>query len=155
MWLRLVLCALIIAFCTAIGYLAAEKYRARRKYFAQLSDLIERYIAELSYTKKPLPAFLEECKATGDFAKAIACVSRHEKVVCREQYLTNAEKADCETLFSMLGGGDSASQREYFRSKQQPIAEKKAAAEREAKSRSDLYLKLGLLAGLAFVILIL
>ncbi len=155
MWLRLILCALIVAFCTAIGYLAAEKYRARRSYFSQLSDFVERYIAELGYAKKPLPAFLGSCHFNGDFGKTMERVARHEEIVCRESYLTEAERADCEGLYSMLGKGDSISQREYFQSKKQPIAEKKAAAEREAKSHSDLYLKLGLLAGLAFVILIL
>ncbi len=155
MWLRLILCALIVAFCTAIGYLAAEKYRQRKNYFSQLSDLVERYLAELGYEKKPLPAFLEGCRYTGDFGKTMAKIARHEQAVCRESYLTEAEKTDCEGLYSMLGRGDSASQREYFQSKKQLLAEKKAAAEKEAKARSGLYLKLGLLAGLAFVILIL
>ncbi len=155
MWLRLILCVLIVAFCTAIGYLAAEKYRARRSYFSQLSDFVERYIAELGYAKKPLPAFLEECRFSGDFEKTMNRIARHEEAACREKYLTEAEKKDCESLYSMLGRGDSRSQMEFFQSKRQLIAEKKTSSEKEAKARSDLYLKLGLLAGLAFVILIL
>ena len=56
--------------------------------------------------------------------------------------------------FSMLGKGDTVSQKNYFSSRKAILEEKKAVCEKECKTRNELYIKLGLLAGLAFVILI-
>ncbi len=154
MWLKFILSGLIIAFCVALGYFAAEKYRARKKFFAELSALNEAYLSELSYAKKPIDVFLEERKGKGDFAKLLQTLQRHEAPSLKNFHLTKEEEADCREYFSMLGRGDSASQRAFFSSKTSLLAEKKQAAEKESRSRSALYLKLGLLAGLAFVILI-
>ena len=54
----------------------------------------------------------------------------------------------------MLGRGDAQSQQSCFSAQKAILEEKKADSEREAKTRGELYLKLGLLAGLALVILI-
>ncbi len=155
MWLKILLSALIVAFCVALGYFAAEKYRARKKFFSELSSLNEAYLNELSYAKKPLEVFLEERKGKGEFAKVISSLLRHEPPSLKNFRLTEEEQADCSEYFSMLGRGDSLSQRTFFSSKTSCLAQKKTACEKEAKTRTTLYVKLGLLAGLAFVILIL
>ena len=54
----------------------------------------------------------------------------------------------------MLGRGDALSQSGFFSARRAALEQKKADTEKEAKARGALYLKLGLLAGLAFVILI-
>ena len=69
-------------------------------------------------------------------------------------FLTDEEKKECADYFSMLGKGDAFSQSGFFTARRAALAQKKEESEKEAKARGELYLKLGLLAGLAFVILI-
>ncbi len=153
MWIKLLLCGLMIAFCTALGYLAAEKYRSRKKFFSQFELFNARYLTELAYARKPLEVFLREYSYTGDFQKLISALQKRGELPAHG-FLTKEEQGDTENYFSMLGKGDTASQEAYFSSKKGWLAEKKKKAEEEAKARGELYVKLGLLAGLAFVILI-
>ncbi len=149
MWIKLLLCALIVAFCTFLGYLAAGKYRARRKFFAQMSAFNERYLNELTYARRTLRELINEVGEGGDF---YALLERRGDV--KLQYLTEQERKDCADYLQMLGAGDSNSQKNYFSAKKSALGDKKAESEKEAKDRGGLYVKLGLLAGLAFVILI-
>lgn len=154
MWLKILLSLVIISVATACGYLAGNKYRARKKYFAQLSAFNERYLNELNYARKPLGAFLKEFEYSGDFSKSLKTLAEARKANVAFSYLTKEEQAACADYFAMLGKGDSFSQKSYFASKKAGIEEKRAASEKDAKSKSALYIKLGVLAGLAVVILI-
>lgn len=154
MWLKIVICIAVIAFSTAIGYLLSSKYRARRRFYDQFCLFNERYLNELSYSRKPLPDFLKQNEYKGDFAKAIKqCVETRDYTV-KFSFLTNEEKGVCSNYFSMLGKGDALSQKAFFGAQTGLLEEKRADGEKQAKARGSLYLKLGLLAGLAIVILI-
>ncbi len=154
LWLKIIVSCAIVAFGIGIGYLAAGKYRSRKKFFAQLYDFNERYLSELGYSRKPLPVFLKEFPATGDFRKSLEGLAFSRAPDLRYPYLTADEKKECGDYFFMLGRGDAQSQSGYFGARREPLGEKKAACEKEAKANGELYIKLGLLAGLAFVILI-
>ncbi len=153
-WIKIIICIAVIAFSTAIGYLLAGKYRARKKFYDQFSLFNERYLNELSYSRKPLPDFLKQYEYTGDFAKTVSrCVDERDCDV-KYPYLTNEEKTLCGNYFSMLGKGDALSQKSFFGAQTAILDAKRAEGDKQAKSRGNLYLKLGLLAGLAIVILI-
>ncbi len=154
LWLKVVIACAIIAFSVGLGYLAANKYRCRRAFFRQMYDFNERYLSELDYARKPLPVFLKEYPASGDFRKTLDAFAQTRTAELKYSYLTQEEKKECGDYFSMLGRGDAQSQSGYFGARREPLGERKAACEKEAKARSELYLKLGLLGGLAFVILI-
>ncbi len=154
MWIKFLLAALIIAFCVFLGYLAAGKYRARKKYFVQLALFNERYLSELSFERKPLAEFIAAFPYTGDFEKSLKGLVESRNAQVNFSYLSGDEKKLCGDYFSALGTGDSGAQKGYFSAQKSSIEEKKTQSEKECKARSELYLKLGLLAGLAFVILI-
>lgn len=154
MWLKLLLSGAIIAFCILLGYFASGKYRARKKFYSQFLSFNERYLTELCYARKPLAVFLNEYAYEGDFGKAVASFTEKRRLPQSLSYLTREESAYVADYFAMLGKGDSRSQNEFFRLQKGEIEAKKTGSESEAKSRTELYLKLGLLAGLAFVILI-
>lgn len=153
MWIKFLLAGAIIAFCVLLGYLAAEKYRERKRYFAQFEAFNEKFLGELTFTRMPLGEFLARASYTGEFAKTIEAVSRREAPK-PPSFLTQDEKGELEDYFSMLGTSDTRSQMGFFTAKKAYLSEKKKTAAEEAKARGELYLKLGLLAGLAFVILI-
>ncbi len=153
MWIKFLLAGAIIAFCVFIGYLAADKYRMRKRFFADFEAFNERFLSELAYARAPLPEFLRKQRYGGDFQKAVESLLRHEPPK-PPAMLAQEEKEEFINYFSMLGAGDSGSQSGFFAAKKQYLSEKKAESAKEAKARGELYLKLGLLAGLAFVILI-
>ncbi len=154
LWLKILVAVAVVAAGTLGGYFAANKYRARKKFYTQFSAFNERYLNELNYARKPLDIFLKQYAYTGDFAKALKGFSERRDTKICYSYLTGEERAECADYFAMLGNGDSLSQKNFFAAKQAGIEEKRAASEREAKERGALYLKLGIMAGLAVVILI-
>ncbi len=154
MWLKLLVSVCVIAFCLFLGYFAAAKYRSRKKFFSQFATFNERYLNELSYARKPLADFLKEYPYSGDFAKTIGSFVSMRETQPKLGYLTKDEKKLCSDYFGMLGKGDAVSQKNFYSAQKGELDEKKAKSEKEAKSRGELYLKLGLLAGLAFVVLI-
>lgn len=153
MWLKFLSAALVILFCILLGYLAAGKYRARKQFYGQFARFNERFLSELNYGRKPLSSFLEENTEHDDFGKAVKDFSGSGNIVGL-RYLKKEEQAEAENYFSMLGKGDARSQKEFFSAQSRTLEEKKQSSEQEAKMRSELYLKLGLIAGLAIVILI-
>ena len=154
MWIKLLVSGAVIAFCIFLGYLAAGKYRSRKKFFTQFHSLNERYLTELGYMRRTLDDFFAEFSYEGDFEKASAQFRKERKISYAYAYLTEDEKKFVQNYFSMMGKGDSHAQNGYFNAQKSALEGKKSASEREAKERGDLYLKLGLLAGLALVILI-
>ena len=154
LWIKIALCILIVAFCTLMGYFAAGKYRARKRFYSQFCTFNERYLNELGYARRPLSTFLQGDSYTGEFGKSVGIFLKSHTPKFDYSWLKREERTECCDYFATLGKGDVASQKSFFTSRQSVLSERKAACEREAKSRGDLYLKLGILAGLAFVILI-
>ena len=102
LWIKVALACLAIAFSVGIGYLAANKYRCRRDFFSQLSDFNERYINELEYARKPLPVFLKETSATGDFKKMLEEFSSSRAPQLKFSYLTKEEKRSVQSISPCL-----------------------------------------------------
>ena len=154
MWLKILISIAVIAFSTALGYILSGKYRARKKFYEQFCLFNEQYLNELSYTRKPLPEFLKAHTYAGDFSKAINSYVASQDSTIKLSYLSLEEKNACANYLAMLGKGDAASQKSFFGAQTQSLENQRAESEKQARSRGSLYIKLGLLAGLAIVILI-
>ncbi len=152
MWVKILLSLLVVAFCTLIGHLASGKSRARRRFFSQLFSLNEKFLSELGYARRPLPDFLRSEPKEGEFGKLLCAV--WEKKEFSSELLSKEENALVSEYLSMLGRGDAGSQKGYFAAQKPALEALRTQSEKEAKEKSDLYLKLGVLAGLAIVILI-
>ena len=96
---------------------------------------------------------MKECKLSGEFGRAAEGALQKQQNF-KASFLSEEEKREALAYFGQLGRGDSRSQLGYFEGKRSALLSKKERAEKDAKERGELYLKLGLLAGLAFVILI-
>lgn len=153
-WIKLFLGLVTIGFCVLLGYLAAGKYRARKAFYTQLAAFNGRYLNELSYSRRPLADFLTQFSYTGDFGVAVETFSRERVVKGELAFLKKEERSYLQDYFGMLGKGDVRSQSGFFSAQSDALNAKKTESEKEAKTRGELYVKLGLLAGLAFVILI-
>ena len=141
--LKVLLCVLLFVLCVGCAFWLTRKYRKRKDFFYNLDLFNERLLNEVSYTRIPLPAFAEKYEFTGDFRKML-----EDK---KDDF--QAEKYEFE-YFRMVGGGDAASQKTYLSALRKEIEDQRRASDEVYKRYFSLYLKLGVLAGLVLIILL-
>lgn len=154
--LRVFLCVLAVAACTGIAYLFTRKHKQRMLFFYNLDLFNERLVNEVSYTRVPLPAFIEKYEFGGDFKKMLQ--EKRASDFGTENYgfsyLTPDERKFLSDYFLLVGRSDAASQRTYLSAVREEIAGRRRSAEEIYKKYFSLYMKLGFLAGLVLAVLI-
>lgn len=155
------LCLSILTFTSAVGYFLATKYRQRKLFFNQLYEFNERFLREISYSKRPLKEFIESYSYKAEFADILSLYidvlgdfDKIFSIFSEISFLNQEEKKILSDYFSLLGKGDSESQKSYFTSVKSTLDSYKSGAEKEYKKYADLYVKLGVLVGLAIIIII-
>jgi len=151
--LKAVICILVVAFSTYLGYFFSEKYRRRKKFMAQLYSFNERFISELSYERRPLKEFFSKYEYKGDFLKLLEGYLE-KKPECSFPFLTADDINYVNGYFSSLGKGDAYEQSGYFTAQRDSLSSLKEESERDEKKYGGLYIKLGFLAGLAAAVVI-
>lgn len=154
--IKFLLCAAVLGLCVGCAFLLTRKFKQRSDFFYNLNLFNERLVNEVSYTKIPLPAFLEKYEFSGDFKKMLEekRTSDFQKNNYEFSYLKEDEKKFLHDYFFMIGKSDAASQKTYLSAVRAEIAELKRINEDTYKKYFSLYLKLGFLAGLILIILI-
>ena len=162
--LKMVLGLAIIAISTIGGYILSKKYRQRRRFLGQFREFNDQFINEITYYRRPIRDFLAQHTFDGEFQSlmqsyAISLDRYGEKGrkpldLSAYSFLYENEKADVIDYFSMLGKGDSASQRCYFLSIRERLTKYEAEAVSQGKKYESLYVELGFLCGLFILILI-
>lgn len=154
--LKAFLCVCVLALCIGCAWLLTRRYRLRKDFFYNFDLFNERLVNEVSYTRAPLPSFVGKYTFEGDFGKMLEEKKRTDFGQGNYDlaYLTEDERKFLGDYFLMVGKSDAASQRTYLSAVRGEIAEKKRAAEETYQKYFSLYLKLGVLAGLILVILI-
>ena len=154
----------IIAFTTFCGYLLTKKYRRRKLFFAQLYSFNELFLNEIAYYRRPIIEFTANFSYRGEFGILMndyfSSVNDFQTEFIRRldedtyDFLKTDEKRTITDYFSMLGKGDSQSQKGYFSSIKDTLLKRQNETDAENKKFSDLYIKLGFLCGLFILILI-
>lgn len=152
----------IVAFTTFCGYLLSKKYRKRKLFFHELQVFNERFLSEISYSRRPIKEFVVKHTFYGEFNELLAdfFTTIQDGAPFSADgfsdygFLKEEEKRFIEGYFRMLGRGDSASQNAYFSSVKTTLNNYKDATEIESKKYGDLYIKIGFLCGLLLLILI-
>ena len=153
--LKILLCISLFSLCVGSAYWLTKKYKKRKDFYYNLALFNERLLNEVSYTRIPLPAFAEKYSFSGDFGKMLA--EKKEDFRAGQYnfaYLTDDEKKFLGDYFRMVGGSDAASQKNFLAARSKEIEEYRSAADNIYKKYFSLYLKLGVLAGLILIILI-
>ena len=154
--IKIFLCVLLVALCTAFGWMLTRRSRLRKNFFYDLDLFNARLINEVSYTKMPLSSFIEKYSFGGDFGKLLE--EKKEKGFVAEKaeiaYLTDDEKNFLRDYFLMVGRSDSVSQKEYLVSIRAETERLRAESGDECKRRSNLYVRLGFLFGLIVAIIL-
>lgn len=164
MMIKFMLGIAVVAFTTYCGRFLAKKYRQRRQFFRQLNEFNQRFLAEISYYKRPIKQFILAYTYQTEFNDLLQSVLLSleetggvENVFHPKDsysFLKKEEKNALENYFSMLGKGDSDSQKGYFSTMKERVDSWDSLAEKECKRYGDLYVKLGFLFGLLVLILI-
>ncbi len=159
--IKFLLGVVIVAFGSYCGRLLSKKYRRRKGFFKQWKEFNERFLNEIAYYRRPIREFATSYPYEGDFQLLLSdfFISIEEEDYlfrneCDFAFLTEEEKRAVEDYFSMLGKGDSASQKTYFSSVKERLQAFWQEAEASAKKYGDLYVKIGFLCGLLLLILI-
>ncbi len=154
----------IIVFTTFCGYLFSKRYRQRKSFFTQLKEFNERFLNEIAYSRRPIRQFIASFEYKGEFALLLQEFCKRAEGGMLEMrsrleeteyvFLQVEEKMILCDYFSMLGRGDSASQKEYFSALRETLSKLQKESEDKAKRYGDLYVKMGFLLGLFILILI-
>ena len=153
----------VVAFTTFIGYLLTKKYRRRKVFFTQFYDFNTRFLNEISYFKRPIVEFVSKYAYKGDFddflrgyIKNLSTPLRIEDLLKTDDFsfLNKDDKQFVFDYFLNLGKGNSNTQNTYYNGIKERLKSLKEQAEKEDKRYGDLFIKLGFLCGLLFLILI-
>ena len=154
----------IVAFTSFCGHLLAKKYRQRRLFFEQFYTFNENFLSEIAYYRRPIKEFASLRAYEGEFddclSEIFTAIEQNlsiSGVFAKSDnytFLKEEDRKTTEDYFSMLGKGDSASQRAYFSSIKERLLALRKESETDAKRYGDLYVKIGFLCGLLILILI-
>lgn len=162
MTIKIILCLSILAFTSGVGYFLAGKYRQRKLFFTQFLQFNERFLREISYAKRPVKEFITAYSYKGEFAellnKYLSELGKENvefmKYVEETAFLEKDEPKTVLEYFESIGKGNSDSQKRYFTNANGVLTESFEKANAEYKKNADLYVKLGVLIGLAIIIII-
>ncbi len=162
--MRLFLGIAVVAFFTFCGYTFAKKYRKRKTFFAQMAHFNERFLTEISYYKRPLSVFAESLHYKGEFEVffkwfisalgSVDLIENSRTLLENFELFSEEEKAFIIDYFSLIGKGDSLSQKQYFLAVKTQLEGYRDATKEECEKFGNLYIKLGFLAGLTVLIVI-
>lgn len=155
----------IVCFTTYCGRFCARKYRLRKHFFGQFYEFNERFLNEIAYYRRPLMEFAVKYPYKGEFQKLIEGFfgTLRQKttkdtgvhgLLDEYDFLKADEKVFAGDYLTMIGKGDSGSQKEYFSGVRKQLSDYKEESAKECERYGNLYLKLGFLLGLAVLVLI-
>lgn len=152
----------LVVFCGFCGYLLTKKYRLRKDFFRQYALFNRNFLSEIAFSRRPIERLIEKGAYTGEFESLIksfltALKNGDTKLLSMQlpDCLDADERTFVEEYFSYLGRGDSVGQKGYFALADKTIAQKKDESEKQSKKYVDLYVKMGVLLGLALLIVLL
>lgn len=156
---------LLFASCVVAGYMFSLKYKKRHKFFSSLIILAEKLDVEINYSRERLKKLIEEidpsqkknlCDIDKNYIEYLDGVSElsSQQLFKNISILKPSEKDLIMLFFKNLGRSDVENQSREIKSYVKRFETLSASAESENKKYGSLCTKLGIVAGL-FVVVIL
>ncbi|MDE5549172.1 MAG: stage III sporulation protein AB [Clostridia bacterium] len=163
--LKLSIGGILCFICAYLGIVGKKYYDKRYKYLADFNDFLLALIDGISYSKDRLPEISRKFLAStkGAFAKnlseylsLIEMGQDKEKIEkCFDcKYLKKGDKEYFKDFFLSLGKVDYDTQMSKLNLSKSEMEKMLAKAERDCKSTGNLFAKLGLLLGIAIMIIL-
>ncbi len=162
----------IIVSCSLIGNHVANKYSNRLSNLKNLKYCIQILETEIVYLSTPLPEALKNVYRKGNKSVSFIFKQIRDYLISNKEHDVldsfificnlyknnlNLNKEDIEILISLgriLGKSDKEDQKKYFKLVLKELSIQREDAEEKMKKNENMYKKLGILSGLAIVIIL-
>ncbi|MDO4544815.1 MAG: stage III sporulation protein AB, partial [Bacillota bacterium] len=161
--LKITGCILLFISCSALGFLKASSYKARRRELESALELVRLLNLEISYRKDPLQktfqkvAALKECWFSDVLRECAFHLMKQEPLQRSWKGALNAGERPCpllpgdvavlEDLSLGLGKSDTRGQKEIFEPAMLRLAECLQQAQDQERKQGKMYRSLGVSAG--------
>lgn len=160
--MKIVVGIAVVIFTTYCGWFLSRKYRRRKQFFSDMQEFNLSFLEEVGYSKRPFELFCTRKPYDSDFGTLLEEIlsQRIEHKTTKATmddyaFLSPDERAFVGEYFQAAGRSDSQSQKGYFSNAKIKLESLKTKGEYDGKKYTDLYTKLGFLAGLAIMIILL
>ncbi|MBO4989293.1 MAG: stage III sporulation protein AB [Clostridia bacterium] len=145
---------LVVCACGLIGWLLTFSHKKKWEFIAEWGRFNRLFMTELSAKRMPLPKFIEGYASQNEFQTLLQAYVSSYSIESPPAFLKEEEKKLLSDYFSYLGTSDSSSQLSFLREKGNQLKELEALSLSDYSKRRTLYPKLGILAGLFLVVLL-
>lgn len=155
------ICGAILCVCISyIGLEIKKVYSIRVRYLEDYTVFINELIEEISFFKSPIGKFVDSIKefkkkefrkTLDEFGKAI---TENREFILKNIYLNKRDVEIIQNCFNAIGKTDAATQLTNLKNSKIYAEEMLKRAEKEYKTKGQLYGKLGILLGLAIMIIV-
>ncbi len=164
--MKYILIVVVFAICCGVGYFFSTKYMKRKKFFTSLIALADKLSLEINFSRERLRVLLENFDAAtkknllGVDENFVAYLDKKAELSSEEIFkkadCLKSEEKDAVLLFlKTLGRSDVENQTKEIQSFNSRFLEIKAKCDEEQKKYGGLAIKLGIVAGLFFAIILL
>lgn len=149
--------------CLCLGYIGIAikgVYKARVRYFEDYCSFLDELIEEISFYKSPIGKFVESVteykrKEFRHTLMGYKCsVGENKEFVLESPILKKRDAEIIQNCFNSIGRTDSATQIFNLKNSKIHAEEMLKRANADLKSKGELYGKLGILFGIAVMILV-
>ena len=154
----------IFSICVFIGYAVSLKYTKRKRFFASMISLADKLSLEINFSRERLKVLVENVdKSThinllGIDQKFVDFLDRkidltQQALFDKNDMLKNEEKDTILLFFKTLGRSDVENQIKEIQGFSEKFKEMKKQCDLEQKKYGSLSFKLGIIAGLFFIVI--
>ena len=152
---KILLCLLLIAVTSFLGYRSGEKYAYRTGVFETLYDFTATFVSRIGVVNDSVSDALKKmCEklpsVIGDYKDFLG----GDTFICKDKKLTNEQKNIVEALVNALGVSDSFNQKQLLNSILETVKIEREKAKNEYQKFTKLSVRLGFSLGLVLVIII-
>ena len=163
--MKLLFILLIFGFCVFVGWKFANKYSRRKKFFDSIISFADKLSVEINFSRERLKVLLENCSDNTrknlleidnrfiDFLDK-KCELSSTEIFKKATILSNDEKDLILLFLKTLGRSDVENQTKEIKSFVSRFNEIKSKCDTEHKKYGSLSMKLGVVAGLFFAVVL-
>ena len=163
--MKFLLIAILFCVCVVIGCLISSKYMKRKRFFNSIISLSEKLALEINFSRERLRVLIENFDGASkkhllgidevfvDYLDR-KCELKQENLFKKASILKDDEKS-CVLLFlKMLGRSDVENQTKEINNFVTRFSEMKTKSDQDQKKYGSLAVKLGIVAGLFFAVVL-
>ncbi len=162
---KYILIVFLFCLCCGVGYVFSIKYQKRKKFYGSLISLADKLSLEINFSRERLKVLLENFDKNSkqhllgideNFERYLdkSCELTNEEIFKKADCLKQDEKDQILLFLKTLGRSDVENQTKEIQGFVERFKQTKAKCDEEQKKFGSLSVKLGVIAGLFCVIIL-